>query len=247
MRFYVQGSSLYGSIRNLSEMKKIVNILAKVFLLFFFVALGCGVYFLHIRIGRIENSLQNESQKTISERFVELDSENSLTNEVDEVETVDVCGTECKKEIAKLVAEATENLSEAKTTTIVQAPVISTQTSYISLGTSVTTTSADWVDVDDSAIYIDLVNDYGVGAKVSWEVSLKVAHGNGKAFARLYDATNNIAVDYGELSTIDNVDFEQVSSGNLPFWRGRNLYKIQIKSLNSFEVTCSGGKLKVVY
>ena len=105
----------------------------------------------------------------------------------------------------------------------------------------------DWVDVTDSGVYIDLENDYGSGAKVSWETSLKVAHGNGKAYARLWDDTNKIAVDFSELSTEDNVDFTQVTSKYLPFWRGRNLYKVQIKSLNSFEVTCSGGKLKIVY
>ena len=92
-----------------------------------------------------------------------------------------------------------------------------------------------------------LENDYGDGAKVSWEASLKVAHGNGKAFARLWDDTNKIAVDFSELTTTDNVDFEQVTSKYLPFWRGRNLYKVQIKSLNSFEVTYSGGRIKISY
>ncbi|MBU0569410.1 hypothetical protein KKB40_01350 [Patescibacteria group bacterium] len=231
-------------------MKKAVNILARIFILLFLVALGCGGYFLHTRISRIEDSLQNESQETMSERFVSLDSENDLVseNEAGEVQIANTCGTECKNEIAKLVAEAVEALPQSTTTTVVQAPAsTSTQIAYIPLGTTATTTNTDWVDVSDSAIYVDLINDYGSGAKVSWEASLKVAHGNGKAFVRLHDATNKIAVDYSEITTTDNVNFEQVSSVNLPFWRGRNLYKIQIKSLNSFEVTCSGGKLKVVY
>ena len=50
-----------------------------------------------------------------------------------------------------------------------------------------------------------------------------------------------------EDNTENNSDFEKKISGSLPFWRGNNLYKVQIKSLNSFEVTYTGGKIKVVY
>ncbi len=231
-------------------MEKALNIVAKVVLILSLVALGYGVYFLHTRISRIEDDLRNESQETISERFTNLDSENDLVseNETDEIQTVDTCGTECKKEIEKLVGEAIEALPQSSTTTVVAAPVsTSTQTAYVSLGTTTTATSTSWIDVDDSTVYIDLINDYGGNAKVVWEASLKVAHGNGQAFVRLYDATNNIAVDYSELSTVDNSDYEQVYSGNLPLWRGRNLYKVQIKSLNSFEVTYSGGRIKIAY
>ncbi|KKQ37362.1 MAG: hypothetical protein US53_C0020G0015, partial [Candidatus Woesebacteria bacterium GW2011_GWA1_37_7] len=123
----------------------------------------------------------------------------------------------------------------------------SVKTTYIPMGSSTIVTSTDWVDVPDSGVYIDLERDYGKSAKVSWEASLKVAHGNGKAFARLYDDTNKIAVDYSEITTENNVNFKQLSSGNLPFWRGRNLYKVQLKSLNSFEITYGGGKIKVSY
>jgi len=115
------------------------------------------------------------------------------------------------------------------------------------MGTSFSTTSTSWTEIPDSGVYIDLLNDYGDKATVSWETSLKVAHGNGKSYARLYDNTNKIAVDFSELSTEKNANYQQVSSGNLPFWRGRNLYKVQIKSLNSFEITYSGGKIKIIY
>lgn len=119
------------------------------------------------------------------------------------------------------------------------------QTSYIPMGSTATTTSTDWVDVADSKVYIDLINDYAENAYVTWEASLKVAHDNGKAFARLFDETNGIAVSGSEITVENNSSFVQKSSGYLPLWRGRNLYKVQIKSLNSFEVTYSSGKIKI--
>jgi hypothetical protein len=66
-------------------------------------------------------------------------------------------------------------------------------------------------------------------------------------FARLYDSTNKIAVSGSELTTINNVSYQHVSSPQLALWRGRNLYKVQVKSLNGFEITYSGGKIKITY
>lgn len=121
------------------------------------------------------------------------------------------------------------------------------KTSYITMGTSFATTSSDWVEVPDSSVYIDLANDYSLSAYVTWDTSLKVAHGNGAAYARLYDATNNIAVQGSELVVANSAVATPVFSGKLELWRGNNLYKVQIRSLNGFEVTASGGRVKVVY
>jgi hypothetical protein len=118
-------------------------------------------------------------------------------------------------------------------------------TSYIPMGSTYTTTSMDWYTLNDTEIYIDVLNDYGSDAVVSWEASLTVAHGNGQAFARLWDDTNKIAVNGSELTTVNNPSYFLVSSGTIPFWRGRNLYKIQIRSLNSFEISITGAKIKI--
>lgn len=228
-------------------MKELLGKLRPVFYLLVIlsiIGLGFGEYYIY-------RELQNFSTETgMVTSVVTKQDDNVDTNEV-VGNTPDSCGPECKNEIEKAVSSAISALPENTETKVVekQVTVISkpSGTAYIPMGSSATTTSVDWMDVDDSAIYIDVVNDYAADATVSWEASLKVAHGNGKAFARLYDATNNIAVDKSELSTTDNAVFTQVTSKNLPFWRGRNLYKVQIKSLNSFEVTYSGGKIKVVY
>lgn len=120
-------------------------------------------------------------------------------------------------------------------------------TDHITLGSSYSSFSTSWVDVPDSSAYIDLVNDYDENAYVSFESSLKVAHGNGIAYARLYDSTNQVAVANSEISVTDASDYEFVKAENLPLWRGNNLYKVQIKSLNGFEVFISNARIKITY
>lgn len=158
------------------------------------------------------------------------------------------CGEVCKQVVDAVVSKAIATISGK--TKIVETKNTSEktpQTAYVPMGTTYTTTSTDWYTINDTAIYIDLINDYGANATVSWEGSLKVAYGNGQAFARLWDDTNKIAVNGSELTTINNSAYSLVSSKDLPFWRGRNLYKLQIKSLNSFEVSLTGGKIKIQY
>ena len=222
-------------------MKNALNFLLKLFVFVILVSLSYGFYFLNTKIETLAPRMVQEKAAGVDE--VKDFANGNFSQDSD-------CGEGCKEEIAKEVSKAVATLSGTKVNTVireVQAPSSSVNTTYIGLGTIFTTTSTSWVDVPDSAVYVDLEKDYGLGATVSWEAQLKVAHGNGKAFARLFDDTNKIAVDFSELSTENNVSYKQVSSGNLPFWKGRNLYKVQVKSLNSFEVTYSSGRIKVSY
>lgn len=219
----------------MKTLKNTINIVAKVLLITSVISLAAGIYYLYT------------NQQEISKKIELLQGSGGSDSNLD-VQILEDCNQSCREEIAKAVSDALSDIPSITTETIVEKETIvieSQGTDYIPMGTSATTTSTDWVDVDDSAVYIDLENDYGGDATVSWEASLKVAHGNGQVFARLYDDTNKIAVDFSELSTENNVEFSQRSSGNLPFWKGRNLYRVQIKSLNSFEVTYSGGRIKV--
>lgn len=118
-------------------------------------------------------------------------------------------------------------------------------TSYIPLGGTFSTTSTDWVDVPNNQITFDLVKDYGSGAKASWEAFLKVDNGNGQAYVRLFDVTHGIAVDGGELSVTNAGAFTNTGSGNLSFWAGRNLYRVQMKSLNGFTVYLDSARIRI--
>lgn len=124
-------------------------------------------------------------------------------------------------------------------------PEKSSQTTYIPLGGSGSTTAIDWTDLANTGVYIK-ASDYGTGPYITWEAFLKIKDANGETFARLYDATNNIAVVGSEISTKSGV-FTQVSSGKLQFWAGNNLYRVQVKSLNSREAFFDNGRVKINY
>lgn len=156
---------------------------------------------------------------------------------------VTTCDEECQRIIDQRIAEIAATLSAQKTTMVKETS--RPTTSYIPIGAAASTKKTDWIDVKVGEVYIDPA-DYGGSPTVSWEASLKVAHGNGKTFARLFDATNGIAVAGSEISVENSADYKQVSSGNLAFWRGRNLYRVQIKSLNTFEVFIDSARIKIV-
>lgn len=162
---------------------------------------------------------------------------------------IDSCGTTCKSEIQKAVSEAVATLSGKPQTTTKVTTLAPTgkKTSYIPLSGPITTTSTAWVDAPGVEVYVDLTNDYSADATVSWEATLSVANGNGQALARLFDVTHGIAVNGSEISLTNNATPTLVSSGNLSFWSGKNLYRVQLKSLNSFVVTFSSGRIKIIY
>ena len=157
------------------------------------------------------------------------------------------CDDECKRIIKEEIDRAVSTLSATAKTQIVTYKAADKQTQFIPLDSTYSTISTSWVDIPGTEVAFDLAEDYGDNAKVSWETSLKVAHGNGEAYARLYDSTHGIAVSGSEISTTNNVDYKSVSSGYLNLWSGVNTYKVQIKSLNSFEVSYTGGKIRISY
>ena len=220
-------------------MKKVLIL----FIILLLIIVSGGFFYFYDRFQKVES------------RISDLTKQNYKTPQplpaTDNVDTQkEGCGDLCKKEIedavVKAMAAITPTMIKTSTTTVAQ----TTQkggTTYIPMGTTYESTSTDWYTIDDTATYIDLINDYGKTASVSWEASLKVAHGNGQAYVRLWDDTNKIAVDGSVLTTENNSEYKLVTTGVLPFWKGRNLYKVQIRSLNSFAVSYTGGKIRISY
>ena len=223
-------------------MKRFFNNLEK-YLKFYFliaiIALSGSFFFLLNRLYKVESYLAN---------FSTIKGDGGKEVLVQKV--VDTCGEDCKSQIESAVSKAVATISATTKTAVQNQPVPpaskNKQTTYISLSGPITTTATGWVDAAGTDVYIDLVNDYGKDTWVSWEAFLSVANGNGTAFARLYDVTHSIAVNGSEISTTKG-DSTQVSSGNLNLWSGRNLYRVQLKSLNSFVVTFGSGRIKVSY
>ncbi len=176
------------------------------------------------------------------------------SNPVNNTSYIDKCGEDCKKQIEEIVKENTKLVAEpspkevVKTVVITPIPVATkTQIAYIPIAGSVTTTSSDWYDAPNTDFYLDIEKSYNKKHTATWNASLKVAHGNGTAFARLYDVTHGIAVNGSEVKLTGNSSLTQVFSNNLSFWSGNNLYRVQFKSLNTFEITFGGGQIKINY
>jgi len=181
-----------------------------------------------------------------------LDTQSFLSNNLffqEPIQFQDRCGASCQEEIKKIVSASLATISATPQTVVKTGATTTkeTKTAYIPLAGPITTTSTGWVDATGTDVYLDLINDYGKSAQVYWEGFLKVAHDNGQAFARLYDVTHGISVNGSEISLANTSVSTQVSSGNLSLWQGRNLYRVQIKSLNSFEITFGSGRIKIVY
>ncbi len=163
---------------------------------------------------------------------------------------VDTCGPICQQLIGQRVAELGATLSgKERTTPTPVTPVSTGSTSqptviYIPLGGGGSTTSRDWADVGNAEIYLDVTN-YPNLDKAYFEAFIRVQHGNGTAFARLYDVTHNIGVQGGEVST-GSESFALVESGSLNFWQGKNLYRVQVKSLTGYEAFYDSGRIKLI-
>jgi len=211
--------------------KKLKNLdpIVHVFFLIAIIVLFSGHFFLDRRVGKISISLEKVKSQVLDKGGLKVSGDGLSLSQVD-----------------NLIATAIATISGVPRA-VVQKISLQKQVTYIPMGDEASTTETDWMDIEGTQISIDAAADYGQGAQISWEASLKVANGNGQAFARLWDDTNKIAVVGSEISTTSNSDFVHQSTGDLIFWNGRNLYKIQIKSLNGFEVTYSNGRIKIRY
>lgn len=159
------------------------------------------------------------------------------------------CGEECERKINEIVARAIATLSAtpSKTTTSTTSPAglstSTTQVSYVPIGGSGTTTNTDWVSLTNTDLFFD-IGEYGKVKSSRWSANLKLKHATGQAFARLFDVTHGVVVPGSEIST-KNATYTLIESGELLFLSGKNVYRVQIKSLDSTEVTFDSGRIKI--
>ncbi len=218
---------------------KKLEVVFKIVVLLCIVAISVFLVLLYRKVEKLKSGADT-SAKTVS----------SPPQAIKDTQNIDVCGEECKSQISKEVSKAMATISgTTKKETVYQPSPASSQSkiTYIPISGSMTTTSMEWADAPGTDIYIDMAKDYGKVSWVDWEAVLKVAYGNGQAFARLYDVTHNIGVNGSEVSAKSATSTQAASSGNMSFWAGRNLYRVQLKSLNSYEVTFSGGRIKITH
>lgn len=103
----------------------------------------------------------------------------------------------------------------------------------------------DWVKIPSSDFWFQ-ENLYGNVSSVTWEGYLEIKDGNGIAYARLFDVTNNRGVDGSEISISSGIKSSFFSPA-LAIWRGQNQYRVEVKSNTGYEVAISQARLRIKY
>lgn len=230
------------------------------FISFAILALSAGMYFFYLEIGSLKETKPYKNRGNLiyweegDEKLPDLlpsgvEQERVEVGRVTNLKYTFSDCNDCEEKVQEMIDKSflVPSSNSTSNTVIVVPKQAQTQTSYVPLGSVAASTSTDWYTIENASAFIDLANDFTKEAYITFETSLKVQHGNGQAFARLWDDTSKIAVNGSELSTSNNFDYEHVKSDQLYLWNGNNNYKVQVKSLNGYEVTVSDAKVKVVY
>ncbi|MDP3954948.1 MAG: hypothetical protein Q8Q15_01115 [bacterium] len=172
-----------------------------------------------------------------------------------ETDNIQHCDSSCQEEIQKEVKRAvavptsvtakTVKEESAAVPTLIPTSVTaqSSSVSFISIGSSGSTSETSWTDIPGTEFYFNLV-DYSNLKSVRWEVNLRSFLAGNAVSVRIYDATNSRAVDSSELSTTSGASVI-VRSNDLSIWRGNNLYRVQAKSSSGNPVYLDAPRLKI--
>jgi hypothetical protein len=220
-----------------------MNKILKGFLIFDLVLVNAGVGYLIYQFSIF--NFQSISKNTISQ----------LSN-TPQIQNIDVCGEECQKQIEQRTMvldrriaglEEKEGITPVPTLRPSSGLVPKTKvrtTQYVTIPGSGSSSGNNWQDLTGTDFYFDPA-DYPGLAEVYFEASMKLFNGNGMAYVRLFDVTHGIGVQGSEVSTNSQAE-TVVVSGQVSFWAGRNLIRVQAKSLTADTTIYSYGRLKVV-
>jgi len=182
-----------------------------------------------------------------------------------EPQTRDECGLGCQAEIQNQIQKLREEMTTAggsgagePTVTLppterpvvtVRQPATAVKTKtravqYVTIPGSGSSKSLSWENLAGTDIYFDKA-DYPGLTEVYFEANVNLVNGNGTAYIRLYDATHGIGVDGSEIRS-QSQTAAIVTSGKVNFWQGKNLIRVQAKTLTADTAVYSYGRLRIV-
>jgi hypothetical protein len=209
------------------------------------IVISINVFVLNIAVGYLgylKIIKEEDSQAPIQRSYlIEKDSSE---------EDVQLAQGICLEECQALIEEKIESISSStpKPASTVS-PVLVTKekikrTYYIPVPGSGNTSNNDWTDLSGTDFYFDPGEYKGI-VEARFETNIKLLNGNGRTWVRLFDVTHSIGVINSEAHT-DSQTTDNVTSGEINFWSGRNLYRVQAKSLTADTAIYEGGRIKVV-
>ncbi len=196
-----------------------------IFLVVFGINLGVIDYFVFFG-GNLKNPDSKVAEKTVinNQDIDDLKSRVSeIENQEKKVEEVTVTPTGVKV--------LTKTVSKSK------------HMSYVNISGGFGQVAYDWTDVPASEFYFNKA-DYEGLTEVNFESNMKLLNGNGMAYVRLFDVTHGVAVTGSQVET-GNQSNTVVTSTALNFMDGKNLIRVQIKSLTADTTVFNSGRLVV--
>lgn len=177
-----------------------------------------------------------------------LETISNSQNTNTKIEYVDKCGEECMAAIAARVEELksgrVEVIPTVRPTTKPMAKQKTRSEQVLTIPGEGSTSNMSWTDITATNFYFD-TKDYPGLTEVYFEAKMKLINGNGYGYVRLYDVTNGIAINGSENNTNSQTEV-WTKSQKVYFWAGKNLIRVQAKSLTADTVVYTQGRLRIV-
>lgn len=145
------------------------------------------------------------------------------------------------------ILERIKKLEEKPATvvkTVTQTPIpVKKPPLYIPFGGGATAVTQDWSTSDAVEVTIDPA-DYNGYSSMQLEASIKVLSGNGKAFARIFNNNEKLAILSSEVSTTSE-NYTWITSDGFKLPSGKKTYRFQLKTLSGYEASVKDSKLRV--
>jgi hypothetical protein len=186
-----------------------------------------------------------QNSKIKNQNIEQIPNSNSQTNSQYEQLEDRITWLENKQEVVLPTAMITPTVVEKTTTVIKTLPKTKTRlTQYVTIPGSGSTLATSWVNLSGTDFYLNTA-DYPGLVEIYFEASMKLFNGNGMAYIRLFDVNHGIGVQGSDISTNSQID-SVLESGKVSFWAGKNLIRVQAKTLTADTTIYSYGRLRVV-
>ena len=128
--------------------------------------------------------------------------------------------------------------------TVTQAVTKTRHVSYMNISGGFGQVAYEWTDVPASEFYFDK-SEYPGLKEIKFESNMKLFNGNGMGYVRLFDVTHGVALSGSQVETKNQNDTVIISEA-VNFMSGKNLIRVQVKSLTADTTVFNSGRLMIV-
>lgn len=183
---------------------------------------------------QVDQILEDTNTPLVSE------SDLSLQQALVKISTLETSVRDLKEQLRIVQVQVAAQQSPGTTTSSVTKPPV-----YVPLGYSGSSPSLEWVTIPGFEVEID-TNEYAGQRAAYLAVQLSVYQGNGRAYARLYNITDNTAIFNSEVSTTNQANTSLISS-SFSLASGKKKYQLQLKSSTSYAAQVQQANIKITF